>query len=73
MKNWLLITGTLGAAGFIAGHADVRNYPWCAYYKGDGGANCGFPTYEQCLATVRGIGGYCARNTQYLNFYPPFQ
>ena len=25
--------------------------PWCAY-------NCGFHTFEQCLVTVRGAGGW---------------
>jgi hypothetical protein len=64
MKNWLLMTGTLVAAGFMAGHVDAQNYPWCGYYKED--VNCGFTTYEQCMATVRGTGGYCARNTQYV-------
>jgi hypothetical protein len=53
------------AAG--SGTAAAQNYPWCAYYAGDfGGTNCGFSTYEQCLATISGIGGSCERNTQYL-------
>jgi hypothetical protein len=63
MKNWLLLTAILMAAEFMADHADAQNYPWCGYYKED--VNCGFSTYEQCMATVRGTGGYCARNTQY--------
>jgi len=41
--------------------------PWCAEYSGGGngaggGSNCGFYSFEQCLATVRGIGGFCSRN-----------
>jgi Protein of unknown function (DUF3551) len=43
----------------------AQNYPWCAYY-GSGGTNCGFVAFEQCLATVSGIGGFCDRNTQYV-------
>jgi hypothetical protein len=46
-----------------------QNYPWCAYYSGGrhggGGTNCGFTTFQQCLDTVSGIGGFCQRNTQY--------
>ena len=44
-------------------------YPWCAVYggRGGGGTNCGFLTIEQCRATVRGIGGFCAPN----QFYNP--
>jgi hypothetical protein len=50
--------------------AEAQNYPWCAYYSGGhfgggGGTNCGFTTFQQCLDTVTGIGGFCARNTQY--------
>jgi hypothetical protein len=35
---------------------------WCAYYNMGpmGGRNCGFKTFEQCLANVRGIGGNCS-------------
>ncbi|MFL5095228.1 MAG: DUF3551 domain-containing protein [Xanthobacteraceae bacterium] len=44
-------------------------YPWCAQYgsgrDGGGGRNCGFWTYEQCRATVSGIGGYCEANAMY--------
>jgi hypothetical protein len=62
----VLVLGILlGAAA--AGPAQAQNYPWCARYGGGrGGAqNCGFVSFEQCMATVTGIGGYCARNPQY--------
>jgi hypothetical protein len=42
---------------------------WCAEYSGgmgDGGTNCGFLTFEQCQATVTGVGGFC-RRSQYNN------
>lgn len=44
-------------------------YPWCAVYGGDmsGASNCGFRTWEQCMATVRGVGGFCEPN----QFYNP--
>jgi uncharacterized protein DUF3551 len=43
-------------------------YPWCAQYNTRGGArNCGFTTWEQCRATVSGIGGFCIENA----FYQP--
>jgi hypothetical protein len=49
-----------------AGQAQIY-YPWCAQYggSGDGGRNCGFSTYAQCMATVSGIGGFCERNLFY--------
>ena len=44
----------------------AQNYPWCAVYNmGDNAYNCGFATYEQCRATISGIGGFCERNTQF--------
>jgi Protein of unknown function (DUF3551) len=41
--------------------------PWCAFYNGHfgGASNCGFHSYEQCLATVSGVGGWCQPNTMY--------
>jgi hypothetical protein len=67
MKAFLFVSALLAAIAGISTHADAQNYPWCAYYTvGDEARNCGFVTYEQCMANVSGIGGYCARNTQYV-------
>ena len=43
-------------------------YPWCAVYGGSwsGTSNCGFKTFQQCMATVSGIGGFCEPN-QFFN------
>ena len=35
--------------------------PWCAAYR-NGSTNCGFYTYQQCMETVAGNGGFCNRN-----------
>jgi hypothetical protein len=43
------------------GPAHAQNYPWCAQ-RGDGGTNCGFVTYEQCMAKQ---GSWCYRNPMY--------
>jgi hypothetical protein len=62
------------ALGAIAGAGlfDARNAatagsrqpaPWCAYLGGfDGGFDCGYYTFEQCMATARGLGGRCQPN-----------
>lgn len=53
-----------------ASPARAEVYPWCAVYggaRGGGATNCGFSTYEQCMTTVSGIGGFCERN----QFYHP--
>jgi hypothetical protein len=38
-------------------------YPWCAQYADRTGiTECAFATFEQCRATVSGIGGNCIQN-----------
>ncbi len=42
-------------------------WPWCSQYFSRGAPHaCAFSSWEQCMETVRGIGGYC-----YTNPYPP--
>jgi hypothetical protein len=60
MRLLLIIVGAFAAIVCIERPAEARDYPWCAYRDGDGGArNCGFATFEQCLAAVSGVGGNC--------------
>ncbi len=71
MKVLLFVSAVLIGLAGIGTPAGAQNYPWCAYYSGSmggGGTNCGFISYEQCMATVSGIGVMCMRNTQ---FVPP--
>jgi hypothetical protein len=67
MKAFLFRSALLAGVAGISTHADAQNYPWCAYLSAMGGAtNCGFTTFEQCMAYVSGNRGFCARNTQYV-------
>jgi hypothetical protein len=67
MRSLLLMVGVVVGTAALGGSARAQNYPWCAYYGGDfGGENCGFTTFEQCMATLSGIGGFCDQNTQYV-------
>jgi hypothetical protein len=70
MKALLFAAGLAVAASALPSGAQAQNYPWCAVYgggrDGGGGQNCGFTTFEQCLATLSGMGGFCNRNTQYM-------
>jgi hypothetical protein len=39
------------------------NSAWCARYYDRGNVlSCAFDTIQQCLATVRGVGGTCIQN-----------
>ncbi len=62
----MLAAFAIAAGAFVTpADADVE-YPWCAQYRrAVGGTNCGFVTYQQCLETISGIGGYCYRNPAY--------
>ena len=70
MRLLLFMLGiSVGIVG-IGNRAEAQNYPWCAIYSGgdggDGGTNCGFVTFEQCMETARGLGSLCQPNTQYV-------
>jgi hypothetical protein len=72
MRKLILMLGVAGIALLvqvvtIQPSAAYIAYPWCAYSGGRDGAgpSCGSSTFEQCLATVSGTGGYCARNRYY--------
>jgi hypothetical protein len=68
LTGLFLVVGLMAAMIMLPLPARAQNYPWCAHYSGGsmGGAmNCGFTTFEQCLETVRGIGGFCERNDWY--------
>ena len=68
LLSWLFAVAAFAAIELfapVAGHAEIY-YPWCAQYGGNfGGENCGFSTYQQCMETVHGIGGFCVRNPFY--------
>ena len=67
MKSLLFALGITAAATAFGTLAEAQNYPWCAQYSGSAGGatNCGFSTYQQCMADVSGIGGFCMQNNRY--------
>ena len=38
------------------------NLPWCANYYDSNVIACSFTSFEQCMASVRGVGGHCTQN-----------
>jgi hypothetical protein len=73
MTPRLLLRGGLAGAVLAAVFGAVLDvtpaagaeYPWCANFHEGAGTNCGFTSYEQCMLTVRGSGGFCAKNDFY--------
>src|SRR5215475_5246064 len=60
----LVIGGIVGLDAQTDASADWRQLaPWCAYLGGrDGGYDCSYHTFEQCMATARGLGNTFAPN-----------
>jgi hypothetical protein len=63
----IVALGVFLAAISAADCAKAQNYPWCEYLGGElgGGRNCGFISFEQCMASAWGNGGDCRPNTMY--------
>jgi hypothetical protein len=55
---------TLTCAGIGSAEAQRLNYPYCAVYSSRT-MSCAFNTMQQCLMTVRGVGGFCEANAWY--------
>jgi hypothetical protein len=67
MRLVLFILGLCIASVCAGTRVEAQNYPWCAIFGGDdGGTNCGYTTFEQCLENARGMGSICQPNTQYV-------
>jgi hypothetical protein len=59
----LLALGLLIAALIIDARREAAAQ-WCAYYD-PYTYTCGFVSFNQCLATVSGVGGFCRRDYDY--------
>jgi len=62
MRTIVLAVIALAALTSVNARADGA---WCSDYSNGGGTNCGFHSYEQCMANILGIGGSCLRNPLY--------
>jgi hypothetical protein len=62
MRLSLFILGVFAAVVCFEKPAAAQTY--YNFFHG-GASNCGFSTFEQCLATVSGVGGSCGANPQY--------
>ncbi len=66
----LVLTGAIGLMAMTT-PASAQNYPWCAHYGTPyDDTSCAFVSYEQCMASVSGIGGFCERNDTYTPSLP---
>ena len=68
----LTLLGAAALTFMLSGGGPAEAAAWCAYYTGGrfgpGGTNCGFYSFEQCMANAWGNGGFCRQN-QFENSY----
>ena len=64
MRKMILVGLATGLLLQADAPAQAREYPWCARYDWTT-RNCGFVSFQQCLATIHGIGGRCEPNPFY--------
>lgn len=63
MRIALVIAALALLIGTCPGHAQGRQYPWCARTIASGyQPSCGFTSFRQCMATVSGQAGDCIQN-----------
>jgi hypothetical protein len=65
MKLLAALLGFFALAPIATPAAAQTNYPWCSYFSDGAGVNCGFSSYQQCMATAGGSGGSCEKNDWY--------
>jgi hypothetical protein len=55
-----------GATG-LASAQSPYSYPWCSrqLVKDGTTTSCYFTSYQQCMTTISGIGGYCYQSPYY--------
>jgi hypothetical protein len=59
-----ILVAAVAAAGVLmpgGARAEGTYWPWCIDYR-DSSYNCGFATFEQCLATAIRLRGLCREN-----------
>jgi hypothetical protein len=60
-----LLVAVVGAAPSSLAQSSPYEYPWCSLrggWSGGGGQSCYYTSYQQCMASLSGIGGTCIRN-----------
>ena len=67
MRISAFIASILMAAAAFALRPGVAGYnlPWCANYYDSNVVACSFTSFEQCMASVSGVGGHCIQNMRY--------
>jgi hypothetical protein len=63
----VVVCAALMGAIELASAQSPTSYPWCSRQSAKEGAatSCYFASYQQCMTTISGIGGYCYESPYY--------
>jgi uncharacterized protein DUF3551 len=67
MFSLVLVSAALMGATELASAQSPYSYPWCSRQAGRDfdTTSCYFTSYEQCMTTISGIGGWCYQSPYY--------
>jgi hypothetical protein len=67
MFSLALVSATLLLATAFASAQSPYSYPWCSRQIAgrSGTTTCYFTSYQQCMTTISGIGGWCYQSPYY--------
>jgi hypothetical protein len=58
-------------AAALLGEIQAASAQSCASFRSIGATSCYFTSYQQCMTTLSGIGGYCYESPYYHSSAPP--
>jgi hypothetical protein len=63
----VLASAALMGAADLASAQSPYSYPWCSrqIVKDGSTTSCYFTSYQQCMTTISGIGGWCYQSPYY--------
>jgi hypothetical protein len=64
-KALMIALASIAVVAIDADRTAVRAGAWCLVSSGGGGRDCGFYTFEQCLASRAGGSSHCEQNPNF--------
>jgi hypothetical protein len=67
MLSLVLLSAALMGPTELASAQSPYSYPWCSRQVGrdTDTTSCYFTSYQQCMTTISGIGGWCYQSPYY--------
>ena len=67
MLSLVLVSAALVGLTDLASAQSPYSYPWCSRQGGKDShtTSCYFTSYQQCMTTISGIGGWCYQSPYY--------